>query len=164
SLATTPTPQNCYDYLKDAYDKQSSLMKIMPDSGKAFYVNRAIAQGYWRYLKSLGIEAENTIGVYQQGLPALKFEGIPIYVEDVWDEVLRVMNGGTSAHMIILTLRGNWLFGTNKNYGGGAELDQALRVWFDEDDEVWKYKMHLVAGTDLASPEHTVFGVTSIAN
>lgn len=157
------SPSVAYGYFQSAFDKRSPMMRAMSSTEQGYYVNYDLAIGLWRYYKSLGIEQERTIDIYQQGIPALRFEGIPVYVEPLWDTILKMLNGGTTAaHALVLTLRGNWIFGTNKDYGGGKDRKQALRVWWSEDDEVWRRKMHLTAGTEIAVPEHTVFGVTNV--
>lgn len=157
------TPTQAYNALKDAYDRRSDLMKTLPGFDLAFTVDLAFAEAYEEYLISTGIPSTSGPMLIQNGVPVMKFRGIPIYVETLWNPVLAALNGGTAAHMCILTINGNFVFGTDKKYGGGANLDQAVRVWYSDDDDVWKKKMHMTAGTQLRSPQHVVYGITNIA-
>lgn len=75
--------------------------------------------------------------------------------------MLKALNGGTQAHAVILTLRGNFLFATDKAYGGGPERDEAVVVWYSYDDGVWRKQIHVKAGTQIIAPQFTVFGMTS---
>lgn len=155
------TPDEAYAIFNEAYKKQTAEMNGEMLGDKAYYVNNALAQGLYDYYISIGANAGN-IGYIENGMPVLKFKGIPVFVEPTWDPILALMNSGTTAHALVLTIRGNFIFGTNKNYGGGKDLNQALRVWWSDDDEVWRYKMHLAAGTDIASPQNTVLSLTNI--
>lgn len=153
-------PADAYDILMDMYDRQDDVLDNEDDNTKAYYVDKPLAKAYERYLQSIGKNSCCGVSYIKDGIPTLSFEGIPIFVEPVWKTVLKALNGGTEAHAAILTLRGNFVFGTDKTYGGGPNLNQGLRVWWSDDDEVWRYKMYLVAGTELIAPQHMVVGTT----
>lgn len=155
-------PADAYDIFKDAYDKQDPIMDGLPDLEKGFYVDKKLAKAYDRYLQSIGQSSEKGVSYIKNGVPDLMFEGIPIYVEPIWDPVLQKLNAGTQAHSLVLTVSKNWVFGTNKNYGGGPDMNQGLRIWWSDDDEVWRQKMYLTGGTEILMPEYTVFGMTNI--
>ena len=155
------TPSQAYNTLSDAYDAQSDLMQALADESKAFYVDKRFAYAYWRYMVASGQTTLDNISLIMNGMPALKFNNIPIYIESMWNPIMRAISDA-EAHACILTLRGNWIFGTDKTYGGGPELNQAYRVWWSEDDEVWRQKAHMVAGTEILYPQHIVFGMTNI--
>lgn len=156
------TPLQAYNAFQDAYDRRSALMKTVMPGLLEFTCDLAMAEAYEQYLISLGIPSTDGPMLLMNGIPKLKFRGIPIYVETIFDPVLAALNGGTAAHMCFLTIGSNFIFGTNKNYGGGANLDQAVRVWYSEDDDVWRKKNHMVAGVEIRSPQHVVFGMTNI--
>lgn len=153
-------PADAYTALKTAYDAQNDILSNLPDNQKAIYIDKKTAKAYERYLISIGQNSCCGVSYVINGIPTLLFEGIPIVVEPIWDGMLKALNGGVEAHAIILTISGNFIFGTDKSYGGGANLDQALRIWWSEDDEVWRYKMYLVAGTELYAPQHVIIGTT----
>jgi hypothetical protein len=155
------TPAQAYTDLSNAYDAQSDLLQALPDNSKAFYCDKRFAHAYWKYLIASGQTTTTNIELIMNGMPSLSFNGIPIYIEPSWNPIMRSISGD-EAHALILTLRGNWIFGTNKDYGGGPDLDQAYRVWYSEDDDVWRQKAHMVAGTEILYPQHIVFGMTNI--
>jgi hypothetical protein len=157
------TPLQAYTALQDAYDRRSELMASLDEMDLSFTIDRLFAEAYQQYLISTGVPSTAGPGLIQNGVPVLAFKGIPIYVEKTWNPILKALNAGTAAHMCILTISGNCVFGTDKSYGGGANLDQAVRLWYSEDDDVWKNKLHMVGGTQLRSPQHVVFGLTTIA-
>jgi len=156
------TPTDAYNYIKELYESRSDLMKAMDSMDLAMYIDYEWAYQYSQYLIATGVNTVKSIDWIENGVPVLKFNGMPIFVEKIWNPVLNVMNGGTMAHMGILTIRRNFVFGTNKNYGGGPDLNQAFRVWYDWHDDVWKYKMHLTGGTEIIAPKYVCFAMTEI--
>lgn len=153
-------PADAYALFQDMYDRQDEILDTEDDTTKAFYVNKKLAKAYERYLISVGNGSCCGVQYIKDGIPTLSYEGIPIFVEPIWDSVLKALNSGTQAHAAILTLRGNMVFGTDSSYGGGPNLNQALRVWWSDDDEVWRYKMYLTGGTELIAPQNMVVGTT----
>lgn len=156
------TPAQAWAVFNDAFDRRTRVMRGSMKSDLGFYVDEDLARGLSKYYASIQ-ENVGQINQYVNGLPTLNFEGIPVFVEPTWNPILSALNGDAPAHALILTLRGNFIFGTNDEYGGGATLSQGLRIWWSEDDEVWRYKMHLVAGTEIASPMNSVLSMTDIS-
>lgn len=151
------TPAAANTVLQTAYDKQDGLLMFFDDDLKAFYVDKKLANAYHQYL----IDSGNTVmGERMSGAPMLFFKGIRVKIKK-WDGPLAALNSGTEAHACILTLRGNWLYGTDSKYGGGPRRNEAVRIWYSQDDDVWKRQVHLKSGTEIAAPQHTVFGITS---
>lgn len=155
----TLTPQQCYDAIKAAYDRQDGLLKLFNRDDKAIYVNTDIADGYWDWLVAAG---HSTIADRMSGRVKLTFKGIEVR-EKKWDGVLTALNGGTEAHAVILTLKGNFIYGTESGYGGGPKRNEAIRVWWSDDENVWKRQIHMKAGTQIAAPQHSVIGLTEFA-
>lgn len=155
------SPSEAFKTLNDMYKKQSYVLRGQLASDKAFYVDTALAEAYIDYCISIGKEAGD-ISMMMNGVPTLKFKQIPIFVEPTWQPVLEALNKEKPAYAAILTIRGNFAFSTNNTYGKGANLDQALRVWYSEDDEVWRYKADFCAGTDIISPQNSVVAITEI--
>ena len=148
------TPTDAYNNLKRLFESRPDLLEAMPEMNLGIYIDSKWAYQYGEYLKGIGSSTEHAIDYIQNGVPVLKFNGVPIFVEKLWSPVLYALAGGATAHMGLITIRRNMVFGTNKNYGGGPDLasKQALRVWYDQDHDTWKYKMHLVGGTELIAP------------
>lgn len=154
------TPQDAYDYLHWAWSNQDIFLKAMGDNMKAFYVSQSILDAYEDFLILTG--GANNIQYYQNGIPNLKFKRIQLLPEPTWDPIMNVLNGGTQAHAVILTIRGNFVFATDKSYGEATPQGvQALRVWFDDNNLTWKYANFMKAGTGIAYPEHSVIGLTN---
>lgn len=150
------TPQQARDSLASAYARQDGILKVAERADKCFYVDQNLADAYWDWLVYAG---HNEIGDRQAGRPAMYFKGIEIK-EKKWDGVLQALNNGTETHVVLLTLRANFLYATDKSYGGGGKRDQAVRVWFSEDDQVWRRQVHMKAGTQIIAPQHIVIGMT----
>lgn len=127
---------------------------------KAFYVSQEIADAYEDYLIATGVAPAQQ---YMNGFSKLFYKGIPVLVEPVWGPIMTTLNGGTSANAVILTIRGNFVFGTDKNYGTGPNRNEAFRVWYSDDDMEWKYYAAAKAGTQIGLPQHIVIATTSIS-
>jgi hypothetical protein len=161
AIPSVITPTDAYNIFDSAFQKRTRVMRHQLKTDLGFYVDENLAEALEKYYASIQ-EKNGQIGYYVNGVPELKFRGVPVFVEPTWTPVLESLNGGNPAHAMIFTVRQNFIFGTNDTYGGGANLNQGLRVWWSEDDEVWRYKMHLCAGTEIASPHNTVFAITNI--
>lgn len=150
------TGQNAYDALEAAYLKQDTILYNFEDDVKAFYVDKKLADAYYDYLKTTGF-----VGIVERmsGLPTLFFKGIEVKWKK-WNGPLAAMNSGTESHAVILTLRGNWLYACDSKYGGGPRRNEAIRIWYSMDDNVWRRQIHLKAGTQLVAPQHSVFGIS----
>lgn len=155
------SPTEAYKVFSNAYKNQSYALQAESNKKKAFYASWDLAYGLSQYYQQIGARG-GIIGYILNGMPTLDFEGIPVFVEPCWQPILNQLNNGNDSHALVLTLRGNFIFGTDDTYGGGAELDQSLRVWWSDDDEVWRYKMHLAAGTEIARPQDSVLTLTEI--
>ena len=154
------TPQDAYNYLDWAWSNQEIFLKHLPNNMKAFYVSQSIYDGYAKFLKLTG--GAYNIQYYTNGFAKLQFEGIDILPEPTWDPIMFSLNGGNAAHACILTIRGNFVFATDKTYGERTDEGvKALMVWYSKDSLSWKYANFLKAGTGIAMPEHTVIGITN---
>ncbi len=156
----TMTPLQAFNTLNYLFDNQEVLLKSMPPTMKSFYVSDALYYGYHKYLQQIG--SAYNIGLYTNGIPQLSFNGIPMFLEPTWSPVMTALNGGKESHAAILTIRGNFVFATDKTYGEGPALNEALRIWYSDDDMVWKYAMFMKAGTEIALPEYSVIAMTPI--
>lgn len=151
-------PASAFAIIKGLHDKQNAMLRTFQPGEKAMYVTQAIADGYEDYLLSLGNGDANTFAMYAQGVKIYAYKGVPIIPEPLWDPVLTELYG-ENKNAAILTIRGNMVFGTDKNYGEGPELKDALMVWYEPKDLSWYYQMFLKCGTQIALPEHIVFSV-----
>jgi len=153
----TITPTQAYDALAEAFGRQDGIMKFFDKSMKVFYVNDDLADAYHEWLIGAG---HTVMADRMSGKPILYFKGILVKPKK-WDGVLAALNGGVDAHAVILTLQGNFLYGADSKYGGGPRRNEAVRIWWSDDDNVWKRQIHLKAGTQIAAPQHLVIGLTA---
>lgn len=151
------TSTEAHDYLQAAWAAQPFMLKVQPNAEKAIYVSDAVYQAYWDWLVLAGV---SLIAERQAGASTLTFRGIEVRPKPLWDPILTMLNGGTPAHIILLTLKGNFLYLTDSSYGGGAFDNEAVRVWYSDDDGVWRRQIHLKAGTEWINPELVVYGST----
>lgn len=153
-------PASAFAIIKGLYDKQNDIMRTFQPGELAIYCTKAISDGYEDYLLSLGNGDANTFGMYANGVKIYSYKGVPIIPEPIWDPILKELYGADS-NAAIMTIRGNFVFGTDKNYGEGPELKDALRVWYSDEKLSWMYQMFLKCGTQIALPEHIVFSVSA---
>jgi len=157
SGAISPLQANAL--LESMYATQDSLMEAYDDAEKCFYVNKSIYDAYGDYLLTIQAGALK-LDELQAGRSRLFKKGIEIKWKK-WNHVLKALNAGTQAHAAILTLRGNFLYKTDSTYGGGPMRNEAVRIWYSQDDNVWKRNIHFRGGTDLAAPQHSVLAITA---
>lgn len=155
------TPANAYNLIKSMYDKQPILMYSFEDGQKAYYVSKEIARGYEDYLIAAGI-TNGFITDVQTGLKTLAYKGIPILEEPIWTPIITEIKG-SAGYAAVLTLRGNFVFATDKNYGEGEDGKTALEVWYEKKDMMWYYRIFMKAGTQIALPEYVVYALTSFS-
>jgi hypothetical protein len=162
SIGSGPiTGANAAAALASAYAAQDFVMKSMDPSDKAFYVDQEFADAYWDYLITTGSANPAFMQNRQRFAPSMFYRGIEIRVK-MWDGILAALNGGTSAHVCMLTLKGNFLYATDSSYGGGPRGNEAIIIWYSMDDMVWRRQIHLKAGTEIAAPQYVVLGMTEI--
>ena len=151
-------PAQAYGIIKAMYDRQSDLLAGLPEGDKAFYVSKPLADGYADYLLSLGQGDVNLIDTYQNGVKVYGFKGIRIFVDPLWSPILTELYGA-NYNAAILTVRGNFVFATDKDYGEGENLDEALMIWYSREKLSHMYQAFMKAGTNIAMPEHIVFSL-----
>ncbi|SIS72047.1 MULTISPECIES: hypothetical protein [Chryseobacterium] len=154
------TPAQCYGVFKDMIDAQTTNLENATGMQKYFTCDYDMAKGLWRYYQSIGENAGN-LNLYQQGQPSLKIDDVPVMVEPTFKPLLKKLNGGEQAHSCVLTLRKNFIWGTNKDYNHGLLEGKAMKVWYDEDEFSWKYLAEAVGGTEIVSPKDVVIAQTN---
>lgn len=156
----TVTPVNAYNLIKSMYDKMPPLMKTFTNDQLAYYVSPEILQGYQDYLTAAGIGNINWSREIVNGNPVVNYKGIRILAEPLWTPVITEIKGA-SGYAAVLTVRGNWIFATDKDYGEGEDGKTALEIWYDKEYMTWKYRLFMKAGTGIALPEFTVYALTA---
>lgn len=152
---------DAYDLIIDMIEKQDPILDGIDEVDKCVYLDKKLAKKVWRYLVSVG-----TAGAQA------KADSMPssFYVEDYelrpkkWTPFLLELLGGgaTFAYAAVLTIKGNFLFATDKTYGKGPNnVGPALTVWYDQNEDVTKWDLHLKAGVDLIAPQFSVIALTT---
>jgi hypothetical protein len=152
-------PADAYALLKSMYEKQPILMKSYADADKAFYVSKEIADAYEDYLIATSTTNGNVV-LLTTGIKVLKFKGIDVLVEPIWSPVIAEIKG-SAGFAAVLTLRGNFVFATDENYGEGEDGKTALEVWYEKKDMQFYYRLFMKAGTQIALPEFVVVALSS---
>ena len=147
------TPANAKIYLQELYDRRDDFSRLLLPGELAFTIDQAWAEAYEEYLIQTGSQNSEAANYVQDGVKIRAYKGIPIMVNKFFNPVLKQITGQES-HFGTLTLRGNYMFATDKNYGEGPNGDQALIVWYDWEEMTWKYVNFLKAGTGIILPEN----------
>lgn len=153
----TLTPQQCFDAFSAAVASQNNIMELRGDEEKAFYVDRALYKGLYEYYRQ---GSYVSILEKQDSAGNIRFDGIDIRPKPI-DSILYALNGNVKAHLLILTLKGNFLYGYDSMYEGDSPEGGALEVWWSREQRTWQYLLQMVAGTQIAVPEHMVVAATA---
>lgn len=160
-------PQVAVNVLQNLYDNQHPLMRALPPTEKYFTVTQSILDGYRKWLKNTG-QADTIIANYANGIQISTFEGIPILVEPLWEPILAEIYGGPNYNAAVLTVRGNFVYGTDRTYGeidgetGNGKDSTSLMVWYEKKDLSWYFQMFIKAGTQVALPEWVTFALPNL--
>ena len=153
------TPANAFALLQSMYSAQDEILDAYDDEDKAFYVDKEIYDAYGLWLTTGSNNGSITFLELQTGRASLHFNGIELKPKK-WKGILKQLNGGVQAHAAILTLRGNFLYKTDSTYGGGPYNNEAVRIYYSEDLDVWRRQIHMNGGTQIAAPQHSVLALT----
>lgn len=151
-------PAAAFALLGQMYNAQTPLMNSFTDAQKAFYVSKEIATAYEDYLSATAATGGNIVYL-QSGIKQLRYKNIPVLVEELWTPVITQIKGSTG-YAAVLTIRGNFVFATDKDYGEGEDGKTALEVWYEKKDMTWYYRMFLKAGTGVALPEYVIVALS----
>lgn len=151
-------PAAAYALLKSMYEKRPVLMKSWADSDLAFFVSEEIANAYEDYLIATA-STNGNITFLQNGVKQLSYKGIAVLVEKTWTPIITEIKG-SAGFAAVLTIRGNFVFATDKDYGEGEDGKTALEVWYEKKDMQWYYRFFLKAGTQIALPEFVVVALS----
>lgn len=158
-IPADPNPAQVFALLKQMVAAQDDILQNFDDSDKAIYVDKKLYDLLGDYYTLAGIGFIN-LAELQAGRASLYVQGIEVRWKK-WAPVLKALGGGTVKNAAILTLKGNFLYKTDSTYGGGVKRNEALRVWWSDDDNTWKRQAHLRGGTEIAAPQHSVLAWTA---
>jgi hypothetical protein len=159
AIPANPTALQVYTLLNQMVAAQDEILDSFDDNDKAIYVNKKLYDLLGDYYIMGGVGFIN-LAELQAGRAQLHVRGIEVKPKK-WNGVLKAINGGVQGHAAILTLRGNFLYKTDSTYGGGPKRNEAVRIWWSDDDNVWKRQLHFRGGTNIAAPQHSVLAWTN---
>lgn len=159
AIPANPTALQVYTLLNQMVAAQDEILDSWDDDMKAIFVNKKLYDLLGDYYIFSGV-GFISLSELQAGRAKLYVRGIEVKHKK-WNGMLKALNGGTQAHAAILTLKGNFLFKTDSTYGGGPRRNEAIRIWWSDDDNVWKRQIHMRAGTNIAAPQHSVLAWTN---
>jgi hypothetical protein len=153
--------QDAFNTLQTAWQLQNEIMHGWPPESKVIYCDLPILQGYRQYMKQLGTTSDTIKVWYADEIRDLdSFLGIPIIAVPLFEPILKDIHQDSNYHhAIILTIRKNFIFATDKSYGEGPDLDEALVIWYFRKDLSWYYQQFLKGGTQIALPSMVVWGI-----
>ena len=122
------TPERAYTLLSDMWYKADIKLRQRKSECR-FYVTQSIADKYEQYLVGKGIES--TYSNLVDGVPALKFNGVPVIPMPMWDANIQSYFdlGDTydAPHRALLTLKSVIAVGTPS-----AKAFDEVDVWYDK--------------------------------
>lgn len=161
-------PMAAFAIIENLYDKMSPLMRTVPKADMAYYVSQPVLDGFLKYMQQTGNGSCCAVDHYTNGITVYAYNGIKIFVEPIWEDILLQLNPTGFGSAAVLTVRGNFVFATDKNYGEedaccdnstGEARNLAMRVWYDKLQLSWFYQMFQKAGTQIALPEYITFSI-----
>lgn len=157
----TATPTAAFNIIKGLYDKRPEMMKTYTNDQIAYYVSPEILSGYEDYLVATGAGNVDYISDIATGRRIPTYKGIRILAEPLWTPVITELKGA-AGYAAILTIRGNFVFATDDQYGedDGTGNEVAFIVWYDYEHFTWKYVIFMKAGTQIALPEYITYALS----
>lgn len=155
------SPEDAYAELKKLYDSMPELMTAnFTDSELVIMVDSNWKKGYERYLIEAGLDNGGYITDQQTGIKQLAFEGIKVVENPLFSSVIAQLKGSVG-HLGVLTVDGNFVFATDKEYGEGEDGKTALEVFYDQKEMKRYFRAFLKAGTQIALPEFVCISMSA---
>lgn len=155
--AATFTDQEAFEGIRAMISAQPVIMKALPKGMKTIHIDQDWFDKISRYLISIG---DGSAIDKASALETIRVEGYLVKPK-TWDHVIYTIMGAV-AHLGVITLNGNFIFGTDAKYGSGPNSDgPALKVWYSDDDDVTRWAYHVKAGTMLGTPGYAVVATTT---
>lgn len=132
--------------LDTLWKNRSNTMRQLDKSRLVYQVTPGIYDAYEDYLKGLGTEEAHRKII--NGYETLTYNGIPLMEMTGWDIRLTEVYGA-NRHRAILTDRMNLKVAGN-TFGRG------FKVWFSDDDDMWKSQAYVKLDTNWVHSERTL--------
>lgn len=155
---------DAFNAIDAAWRAQSVLMRAYPNANKVIYCDEATLDGFTEYFKLLGTTSDVIVSWMEKDTKFMSYHGIPIVVVPLWEPVLNLdiypVVANTYHHAVLLTIRGNFMFATDKTYSGDTEGDgSSLIIFYRQLNRSWYYQQFLLGGTQIFVPEFITAGM-----
>lgn len=139
-----------------ANEGASAILDQIPENQKAFYVTRSVWDNLYNSYSSVSTGSDLQVGYTQDGIPNLRYKGIPVVKISRWDQSLADANNplnGTYEHLLLYTTRENHVLGVQNQ----ADLNR-VRGWYSLDDDVYNFDSKMRVGYNYVHCDLTVIG------
>lgn len=131
------------DYLEDLWKNSYNELKRVAINRKGFLVSQSIYDNYYEALEDGGINTDMAKNIMINGLPVLRYRGIPVIAVD-WDSSLAAdFPAAYYPHRIIYTELDNLVLGID----AVSEFNQS-EFWYNKDEQENRFRMQLKMGTN----------------
>lgn len=144
------------DAFKAAYEGADARLAQIPENQKAFFVTRSVFDNYLDSLDSTGNGSDLQVTYTVDGVPNVRYRGIPVVKISEWDNALADTNNplnGTVEHVMIYTTRENHVLGVQNN----ADLNR-IKGWYSDDDDIYRFDSKMRLGYNYVHCDLTVIG------
>jgi hypothetical protein len=155
TVATTVVHTAAADLVAgQATDTMDEMIDAIPEAAldyeadMVFICTRSFYRNYIKELQDVTHGIEAAYVTMQDGKKIVGFDGKPLVVKPDWDLNIRNEIGGVKPHRCILTYWKNLIFATD-----GANDDKAISTWYNEDEEMRRYRVKYRANTTYRSSD-----------
>lgn len=153
---------DAFNAIDAAWRAQSVLMRNYPAKYKVIYCDQATLDGFTMYMKTLGTSSDVLVEWLGSDMKFDSYQGTPIVAVPLWEPVLTDILGAGHHHAVLMTIRGNFMFATDKTYGEGPDGDgEALMIWYRKLNRSWYYQQFMLGGTQIFLPEFITAGMSA---
>lgn len=150
---------DAFNAIDAAWRAQSVLMRAYPPKNKVIYCDQATLDGFTEYMKLLGTTSDVIVQWLMSDVKFDAYHDSPIVVVPLWEPVLSDILGVGFHHAVLMTVRKNFIFATDKTYGEGPDDNEALVIFYRRINRSWYYQQYLLGGTQIILPEFITAGM-----
>ena len=153
---------DAFNAIDAAWRSQGILMRAYSPQNKVIYCDQATLDGFTEYCKLLGTTSDVIVNWLESDITFDSYHGTPIVVVPLWEPMLNDILGAGFHHAVLMTMRRNFIFATDKSYGNDEEGDgggDGLVVWYRKINRSWYQQQFLLGGTQIRVPEFITAGM-----
>jgi hypothetical protein len=134
------------DILKTVHERASLQLKGIEASRKVIYISGALYEQFLNDIENGVVNTTIYISQIENGVRVIRYRGIELRPMWEWDQLASTFMGLTHANLVVYTVKGNLQWGSDVS-------SVAYRSWYDENDEVVRWKTMFQLGFGLAHEE-----------